>query len=510
MATQNESTTLIILGATGDLTRRKLVPALYHLHRQGLLPKNFTLVGFARRSHSDDDFRQEMLDAISEHSTTSPKGKAWEQFASMLRYQQGDFTEATGYKNLKKLLDEIEGSHDVPEGEGNRLYYLATPPSAYEEITTQLGSADLNGSVGRLHGWTRIIIEKPFGHDLASAKKLNTHILKIFREEQIYRIDHYLGKETVQNIMAFRFGNSIFEPLWNRNYIDHVQILVAEKIGIEGRGNYYDPSGALRDIVQNHILQILALVGMEPPATFTANAVRNEKLKVLQAIEPITPQETKKYTVRGQYTTYRNEEGVEPDSTTETYVAMRLMINNWRWAGVPFYLRTGKSLTRRLTEITIQFRQPPLTLFAHKEHEQHEGPQDIMEPNLLTIQIQPEEGITLRVGAKPPGGDFALQPVELHFDYAHTFKGEPPEAYERLLLDALIGDATLFIRRDEVEEAWALMDPILQEWSEGHVPNPLPYWSGTWGPDNANTLIEQDGRHWYVSRENEKRDNSTK
>lgn len=501
----SEPTVVIILGATGDLTQRKLVPALYRLFREGLLLTPFTLIGFARRPKSDDEFRTEMQQAINEHTRTGAKGKTWEQFATTIRYHQSDFTDAKGYTSLKKLIEQIEEEQNIPKGGSNRLFYLATPPSAYADIVTHLGNADLNGKVSRdgdNHGWTRIIIEKPFGHDLATAQELNAHILGVFNERQVYRIDHYLGKETVQNILTFRLGNSIFEPLWNRNYIDHVQILVAEKIGIEGRGNYYDSSGALRDIVQNHILQVLTLVAMEPPAAFTSDSVRNEKLKVLQAIEPIRPEQTSKYTVRGQYTTYRSEEGVAPESTTETYVAMRLMIDNWRWAGVPFYLRTGKSLTRRLTEVTIQFRQPPLMLFAHNDHKGHEGPQGTMEPNVLTLRIQPEEGISLRVGAKPPGGTFALQPVELHFDYSNTFGGAPPEAYERLLLDAILGDSTLFIRRDEVEAAWTLMDPILKGWSEGHAPNPVPYWPGSWGPESADTLIQQDNRIWYVSKEN--------
>lgn len=500
----NDPTIVVIFGATGDLTQRKLVPALYRLFREGLLAAPFTLIGYARRPKSDDEFRGEIQQAINEHTRTGAKGKTWEQFAATIRYQQGDFTDPKAYTALHKLIEEIESEQGIPKGGSNRLFYLATPPNAYADIVTELGKANLNGKVareGEKEGWTRIIIEKPFGHDLATAQALNTHILGVFDEQQVYRIDHYLGKETVQNILTFRLGNSIFEPLWNRNYIDHVQILVAEKIGIEGRGNYYDSSGALRDIVQNHILQVLTLVAMEPPATFTSDSVRNEKLKVLQAIEPIRAEESRKYTVRGQYTTYRSEEGVAPESTTETYVAMRLQLDNWRWAGVPFYIRTGKSLTRRLTEVTIQFRQPPLMLFAHGDHDGHVGAQGAMEPNVLTLRIQPEEGISLRVGAKPPGGTFALQPVELHFDYSSAFGGEPPEAYERLLLDAILGDSTLFIRRDEVEASWTLMDPILKGWSEGNNA-PVPYWPGSWGPDSANALIQQDGREWYVSQEN--------
>lgn len=499
-------TTIIIFGATGDLTQRKLIPSLYNLYLEESLPEKFTILGFARRPRTDDEFRADMVTALQQHAKAAFSEQKAKRFVKHIRYLPSDFADVTGYDRLRTLLEEIEHEQKVPEGGSNRLFYLSTPPDAYAGIVENLGQEGLTGTYAPTakQGWTRLIIEKPFGHDLASAEELNAHILSFFNERQVYRIDHYLGKETVQNILTFRLGNSIFEPLWNRNYIDHVQILVAEQIGIEGRGNYYEKSGALRDIVQNHMLQVLALVAMEPPAAFNADGVRNEKVKVLQAIHPMEPSEVNQLTVRGQYANYKSEEGVAPDSKTETYVALKMMIDNWRWADVPFYLRTGKSLSRRVTEVTIQFRQPPLMLFAHQDHDGHEGPEDVMEPNLLTIRVQPDEGISLRVGLKPPGGTFALRPVTLDFDYSDTFGEDSPEAYQRLLLDAMTGDPTLFIRRDEVETAWALMDPIMEGWQLPKTPSPLPYWPGSWGPDSANTLIERDGREWYVSDEMKK------
>jgi glucose-6-phosphate 1-dehydrogenase len=494
--------TVVIFGASGDLTQRKLVPALYNLRRQGLLPEGCALVGFARRAKTDEQFREEMRAAVADHSRVQPLGaQDWETFAAGIRYHTSDFDNPEGYAGLRTLLDEIEAAQGLAAGQGNRLFYLATPPEAYPRIMTQLGAAGLNGTPGRgspspgASGWTRIIIEKPFGRDLQSAQELNAHVLNVFDENQVYRIDHYLGKETVQNILTFRLGNSIFEPLWNRRYVDHVQILVAEQIGVEGRGGYYDQAGAIRDMVQNHMLQVLALTAMEPPATFTANGVRNEKVKALQAIRPIAATDVGKYTVRGQYTDYRNEKGVTPGTSTETYVALKLQIDNWRWAGVPFYLRTGKALPQRLTEVAIQFRQPPLMLFAHAEHPSHGGA-GAMEPNVLVIRVQPNEGIALRIGLKPPGAAIALRPVDLDFNYEAGFGAQAPEAYERLLLDAILGDATLFIRRDEVEAAWSLITPVMEGWAAGHAPRPTPYWPGSWGPDAADALIAQDGRWW--------------
>jgi glucose-6-phosphate 1-dehydrogenase len=491
---------VVIFGASGDLTQRKLVPALYNLRRDGLLPESCALVGFARRDKTDDQFRAEMRAGVAAHSRSQPIDQAeWDAFAANVRYHTADFDDPGGYNGLRTLLDELDAAHGVAPGHGNRLFYLATPPEAYPRIVTQLGEAGLNGpppSQRADPGWTRIVIEKPFGRDLASAQALNEHVLRVFDESQIYRIDHYLGKETVQNILTFRLGNSIFEPLWNRRYIDHVQILVAQQIGVEGRGGYYDSAGAIRDMIQNHMLQVLALMAMEPPAAFTANAVRNEKVKALQALRSIAAEEVGKYTVRGQYTDYRNEKGVVPGSTTETYVALKLAIDNWRWSGVPFYLRTGKALPSRLTEVAITFKQPPLTLFAHNNHAGHSGPTGTMEPNVLVLRIQPNEGIALRIGLKPPGSSLRLQPVDLGFHYGEGFGKESPEAYERLLLDAILGDATLFIRRDEVEAAWSLVTPIMQGWAEGYAPKPAPYWPGSWGPDAADALIAQDGRAW--------------
>ena len=496
--------TVVIFGASGDLTQRKLLPALFNLRHDGLLPNGFTVVGFARRTKTDEQFRAEMLEGVTAHSRTQPIDSAeWEAFAQTLRYHTADFDSPDGYTSLRELLDQIDAERGLEPGQGNRLFYLATPPDAYPRIVTRLGEASLNGppparwsSAGKQRGWTRIIIEKPFGRDLSSAQALNAHVLAVFDESQVYRIDHYLGKETVQNILTFRLGNSIFEPLWNRRYIDHVQILVSEQIGVEGRGGYYDTAGAIRDMVQNHMLQVLALTAMEPPAAFTADAVRNEKVKALQAIRPIAADEVGQFTVRGQYTEYRNELGVAKGSTTETFVALKLAIDNWRWSGVPFYLRTGKALPERLTEIMIQFKQPPLMLFSHDDHPSHVGPADRMDPNVLLLRIQPNESIALRIGLKPPGSSLRLRPVELDFDYDEGFGVAAPEAYERLLLDAILGDATLFIRRDEVEAAWALITPIIEGWAAGNAPKPAPYWPGTWGPETADALIQRDGRGW--------------
>jgi glucose-6-phosphate 1-dehydrogenase len=491
--------TIVIFGASGDLTQRKLVPALYNLRHDGLLPDGCALVGFARRPKSDEQFRAEMREGVAAHSRTAIDAATWDTFAASVRYHQSDFDDPAGYAGLRALLDELDAARGAEPGKGNRLFYLATPPEAYPRIITQLGEAGLNGPPPSHRGevgWTRIIIEKPFGRDLATAQALNAHVLGVFDESQVYRIDHYLGKETVQNILTFRLGNSIFEPLWNRRYVDHVQIMVAEKIGVEGRGGYYDHAGAIRDMVQNHMLQVLALTAMEPPAAFTPDAVRNEKVKALQAIRPIAVEDVGAHTVRGQYTDYRREPGVDAGSTTETYVALKLAIDNWRWAGVPFYLRTGKALPERLTEVSIQFKQPPLTLFAHASHAGHLGAEGMMEPNVLVLRIQPNEGIALRVGLKPPGSSLRLQPVELGFHYGEGFGKESPEAYERLLLDAILGDATLFIRRDEVEAAWSLITPVMEGWAAGHAPKPAPYWPGSWGPDAADGLIEKDGRAW--------------
>jgi glucose-6-phosphate 1-dehydrogenase len=490
-----EANTLVIFGATGDLTQRKLIPALYRLTVEGLLPGGSSVVGFARRPKTHYHFRSEMKEAVARHSRTQPlQTPVWDAFASNLYYCRAEFDDPAGYAHLVRTLAEVESQ----TGCCNRLYYLATPPSYYGEIAQRLGEAGLAGSD---NGWTRIIVEKPFGHDLASAEELNRTLHGTFAEDQVYRIDHYLGKETVQNILVFRFANGIFEPIWNRRYVDHVQITVAENIGIEGRGGFYDQAGVIRDIIQNHAMQLLALAAMEPPATFEPDPVRDEKLKVLRAVRPIPPGEAGEFTVRGQYGPgvisgrkvigYREEERVAKDSATETYVALKLFVDNWRWADVPFYIRSGKSLPKRVTEIAIVFRQPPLALFPTPEGSG-------IEPNVLSITIQPDEGISLRFGSKVPGPEAAMRirPVEMDFRYGTSFGVAGPDAYERLLLDAMLGDATLFTRRDEVEAAWAFITPIMEGWAESEPPRFPNYEAGTWGPDAAGEFIERDGRKW--------------
>ena len=490
-----EPNTLVIFGASGDLTQRKLVPALYDLALEGLLPGGFSVVGMARRPKSHSDFRSEMKDAVAQHSRTKPlQPSAWDAFAANLHYCSAQFTDPEGYAQLASMLEKIESE----TGCRNRLYYLATPPNYYSEITERLGEAGLASSDDC---WTRIIVEKPFGHDLASAEELNRTLLGVFAEDQIYRIDHYLGKDTVQNILVFRFANGIFEPIWNRRYIDHVQITVAESLGVEGRGGYYEQAGVIRDIIQNHVMQLLSLAAMEPPATFEPDAVRDEKVKVLRAVRPIPPEDAQDSTVRGQYGSgvisgrkvvgYREEERVAKDSAAETYLALKLLIDNWRWAGVPFYIRSGKSLPKRVTEIAIIFRQPPLSLFPSTDGSR-------IDPNVLSIIIQPDEGISLKFGSKVPGPQAALRirPVEMDFRYGTSFGVAAPDAYERLLLDAMLGDATLFTRRDEVEAAWAFITPIVEGWAKAQPPRYPNYEAGTWGPDEADEFIERDGRKW--------------
>ncbi len=510
---------LVIFGASGDLTKRKLVPAVYALAHDGLLPDRFAVIGVARREKTHAAFRDEMRAGVEQYSRYRPlKAEAWDRLARCLSYLPASFEDAAGYQKLSAMLAETERSHGAGP---NVMYYLATPPTSYAPIVAGLGSAGLaadawdgapggggaaaRGGAPARGGWSRIIIEKPFGRDLATARALNAEIHQVFRERQVYRIDHYLGKETVQNILTFRFGNSIFEPLWNRRYVDHVQVLVAEEVGVEGRGGYYDTAGAVRDMVQNHMLQVLSLVAMEPPATFEPDAVRDEKVKVLRAVRPIPLARLDELTVRAQYAAgavggktlpaYTAEPGVAPDSATETYAALRLEIDNWRWAGVPFYLRTGKALGRRVTEVTIQFRQPPLLLFQHADHAGHED-RDLVQPNRLTLRIQPDEGITLRVGVKPPGPRISLVPARLGLSYKEQFGVQPQEAYERLLLDCMLGDSTLFIRRDEVETAWALVTPLLEAWAAAGRKGSASYPAGTWGPKEADAFIEADGRTW--------------
>ena len=490
-----EPCVMVIFGATGDLTHRKLLPALYDLAVEQPLPAGFSVVGFARRPYSDEQFREQALESINQHSRQKPANpQVWEGFASGIHYLQSDFHDIKGYERLNELLNTLDQQRGTS---GNRIFYLSTPPSHYPEIIHSLGVAGMNKS---RKGWTRIIIEKPFGHDLASARELNRQVARVFKEDQVYRIDHYLGKETVQNILVFRLANGIFEPVWNRRYVDHVQITVAENIGIEGRGAYFEEAGILRDMVQNHVLQLLALVAMEPPITFDADAVRDEKVKVVHALQPLVGHDVITNIVRAQYgpgwvsgrqvVGYREEPGVSPRSTTETYVAMKVFIDSWRWAGVPFYLRTGKHLPKRVTEIAIQFKQAPLMLFKRSEAYGQ------VEPNVLTLRIQPDEGISLKFGAKVPGTEMQIRSVNMDFFYGSSFVREQPEAYERLLLDCMLGDSTLFTRRDEVEAAWTFLQSILDEWQNEPADSILTYESGTWGPEAADEFIWRDGRRW--------------
>ncbi len=483
---------LVIFGATGDLTHRKLVPALFDLFCDKKLPKGFSVVGFARRPKTNEQFRVEMRDACHEFARNKPDDSDhWDIFAEGLFYHQAEFHDPAGYESLGELMAELDATRGT---QGNRMYYLATAPEYYSLIVQELGKAKLN----QCPGWARIIIEKPFGHDLQTARELNQAILPVFNEPQIYRIDHYLGKETVQNIMAFRFGNTIFEPLWNRNYVDHVQITAAESVGVEDRGGYYETAGALRDMVQSHLLQLLALTAMEPPVSFDANAVHDEKVKVLRAIHMLSEEEMDRDVIRGQYGRgkgmlgYHEEPRVAPDSRTETYVALQLKVDNWRWAGVPFCLRTGKRLHKRFTEIAIQFKEVPHPLFAREALPS-------VKPNVLALRIQPDEGIHLRFAAKRPGQTTELRDVKMDFYYKSAFGSSPGEAYETLLIDAMRGDSTLFNRKDEVEIAWSLITPILEHWANGPAPHFPNYEAGTWGPTTADDMLEQSGRIWRVA-----------
>jgi len=484
---------MVIFGATGDLSSKKLLPAIYNLAKQRLLPPGFAVVGAAIDDLSDDAFRKRAAEVITEHSRTQPiDPTVLQAFLSAAFYIKVDFSKLDDFKALQRKLDDLDKSRHTA---GNRVYYCATPPPTYETITEQLKAAALVSG----EGFHRIVVEKPFGSDAKSARELNKILQRVFHEDSVFRIDHYLGKETVQNILAFRFANSIFEPVWNSNLIDSVQITAAEEIGVEMRGGYYDKAGALRDIVQNHALQLVAMVAMEPAVAIDANAVRDEKVKVLRAIRPIEDADVAHATVRGQYTKgwvlgervggYREEKNVTPGSLTETFAALRIFIDNWRWAGVPFYIRAGKRMPKRATEIRVQFKRPPHLTFGR---EAAQG----LDPNAITLRIQPEEGISLRFAAKVPSAGVRLRSVTMDFEYASSFLVETPDAYERLLLDCMIGDPTLFTRADEVETAWKLIDPIEAAWRDGR-PALQMYEAGTWGPSGAAKLLEADGREWH-------------
>ena len=484
---------MVIFGASGDLTRRKLIPALYNLASQNQLSQQFAVIGVARQPLSDDDMRKKVTEEFKQFATSTVDPKLWDWFVKRMYYVNGDFDDPATYQRLKDALDRVGKEHST---QGNCFFYMATAPQYFGEIVARLSTV---GLMAENDHWRRVVVEKPFGHDLDSARQLNQQLLKVITEQQIYRIDHYLGKETVQNILAFRFANGIFEPIWNRRYIDHVQISVAETVGVEQRGGYYDKAGALRDMVPNHIMQLISLTAMEPPISFDANAVRDEQAKILRAIQPFTSEEVLSKTVRGQYgegtvdgkhvPAYRNEEDVPHDSRTETFVAMKLLIDNWRWAGVPIYLRTGKSLPSRNTHVVIEFRRAPFVLFRETQVE------DLM-PNQLVLHIQPEEGISLRFAAKTPGPAMRLGQVDMDFNYADYFGATPNTGYERLLHDCMIGDATLFQRADMVEAGWAIVNPVMDVWRALPPRNFPNYAAGTWGPKEADDLLERDGREW--------------
>jgi glucose-6-phosphate 1-dehydrogenase len=492
-----EPCTIVIFGASGDLTARKLVPALYHLAKDKQMPPTFRIIGFARREKTDDSWRAELRTALGQFSRTKPVDeKVWSEFAKNLFYCIGDLTDAAAYQKLEQKLTSF-GSAPLRK---NILFYLATQPSQFAAVIQQLHDAKLLHRESNEHGWQRLVVEKPFGHDLASAHALNAELTRYAHESQVCRIDHYLGKETVQNILMFRFSNSIFERLWNRESVDHVQITVSEKLGVGERGGYYEEAGAIRDMVQNHMLQVLSLIAMEPPVSLEAEAVRDEKVKLLKSIRALTPADVAKQVVRGQYFAgavggeprpgYRQEPKVKPDSNVETFVAMKLLIDNWRWSGIPFFLRTGKNLPISASEVRIQFRPTPSVLFAAQCGQN-------LDANALTLRLQPNEGISLHFNGKVPGISVSVRPVRMHFSYDAEFGAYTPEAYERLLLDAVAGDATLFIRRDEVETAWQIVDSIRKGWQNKPLTNREFYAAGTWGPIAADDLLAQSGHEWH-------------
>jgi glucose-6-phosphate 1-dehydrogenase len=494
---------MVIFGASGDLAKLKLIPAMYEMAIEGLLSSNFALVGYARTGMTDEAFRQVCRESVQKNARTAKKKGVDEEKLSWLLertfYHTGNYDNGDDFDKLKTRLADLDKKFSTA---GNRLFYLSTPPNAFEPISTCLSERGLvDRAVSGLEKqtpWQRVIVEKPFGHDLKSAQELNALLTRSFHESQIFRIDHYLGKETVQNLMVLRFANSIFEPIWNYKYIDHVQITVAEALSADDRAGYYDKSGALRDMVQNHIFQLMALVAMEPPAALDARSIRDEKVKVYKSVRQLRPSRVDEFVVRGQYGAgeakgkktegYMKAKGVDPASQTETFVALKLFIDNWRWSGTPFYIRTGKCMPSKVSEVTVRFRSPPLTLFQ----KQCETP---VYPNDLIIQVAPEEGITMRLNGKVPGGAMSIKGVEMNFNYADTFRKEAPEAYERLIFDAINGEQTLFIRGDEAEGAWEVIDVILEGWKQSSKP-PETYTPGTWGPKRAMDLIEHDGRRW--------------
>jgi glucose-6-phosphate 1-dehydrogenase len=479
--TKSTPTSIIIFGASGDLTKRKLIPSFFNLFRKRKTPRNINIVGYGWTPFTDEQFREHLRQGLDEYASYEFTEEEWSLFAPQLHYRQGKYDDRDRFEKLSDFLNSLE------EDRANRLYYMAIPPSVFPDVITSLNASHQIQEDG---GWRRVVVEKPFGTDLESAKELNEHLHKYLNEEQIYRIDHYLGKETVQNILFTRFANTIFEPIWNRNYIDSVQVTVTEEVGVGHRGGYYDDVGVLRDMFQNHLLQLVTLVGMEPPASFNADALRNEKVKVLKAIQPITDDAVEYNTVRAQYEGYRDELDVKENSTTPTYAALRLSINNWRWQGVPFYLRSGKKMAEKQTQIIIRFKEPPLAMFPMP-------PGQKMTPNMLVLYLQPDEGVHLRFEAKAPDTVAETRSVDMEFHYAESFGPTAiPEAYERLLLDALQGDASLFTRADEVEMAWSLIDPILKTWETNQTPPLAEYKSGSWGPVEADVLLSKDGRGW--------------
>jgi glucose-6-phosphate 1-dehydrogenase len=491
-------TAMVVFGGSGDLAHRKIVPALYNLELHRLLPQNFAFVGTSRSEFSDEEYRADMRKAVEEFSRTQPiQHQVWESFASKLHYVSGSSSDPATYGRVGDVLDRFDREFGT---DGNRLFYLSLIPKLFPDTIRGIGKAGLGGR-GWDRGYSRVVVEKPFGHDLTSARELQELVTDVFPERDVFRIDHYLGKESVQNIIAFRFANGIFEPVWNHHFVDHVQVTVAESLGVEHRGNFYETAGAIRDIFQNHELQVLSLIAMEPPGSFEPEDVRNEKAKVLKALRPLEGEAVDTRVVRGQYgpgwidgrevPDYREEPDVHPDSTVETYVAAELRVDNWRWAGTPFYVRTGKRLPKRATEVVVQFRSAPHLPFG-------EAAQDGLEPNALVLRIQPDEGITLRIGAKVPGPSMEVRSVNMDFSYGTSFADDLPDAYERLLLDVMLGDPTLFPRWDEVEQAWQAVQPILDRWAEAPPPDFPNYEAGSWGPKEADELIARDrpSRRW--------------